>query len=65
MVEEIVFRKKPVLKLTDEAYPERRVQFGLFKARVILANLPAIQAFVNKYTNNTNNIDKNTPLEPI
>ena len=40
------FRKKPILKITDNTNPLIKIQFGLKKAILIIQNIEAIRQFV-------------------
>ena len=48
-IEYITFRKKPILKITQEN-SFTKVQIGLKKALLILQNIEAIRVFIDKNT---------------
>ena len=44
--ERLEFRGKPILRIIDLNNPNIKAQFGLSKARIILANIKEIEQFV-------------------
>lgn len=54
MTEILTWRKQPILRINDEKI---KVQFGLKKAKLILANIKEIEKFVADYAG----IAKNEP----